>query len=762
MLAHQKITNSDDFFQNLSQRSPKGVYFCRINGWNPEVNALIRKYYDAARRTGVVIEGGIPNPTNQNLAYYQEMMGSQFQMNETFIQLSLRKWLPRMNPGQCDAVTSSVYHTLDQLRQSGKPETVLKNIYIKFMCWLYYKFERILGQLGMEQIPKILYEGEISNHALLLISVLAHAGSDVIVLQYHGDQNYLKLDPRSEFSETLDLPGMTAFPQNFSLEQIRQELNQELNRRRLYGTLPEILNCTNAWLSGNDSVFAEIRKSPAQRGQDQDFFYNCYCRLSGVEEKQSYPNQLYRFYTDLKNAGRNVVILDHPPAQPDANEVSAIQRKNNYTRLEDMIQDLAMNLSCPANLQLQRLFVKSFVDVMLEESTKSDRNLNKLMNQGIYLICWLKRHQSVLFRNWKAPDIGCMIYLGGCQNEKEALFFRFLARLPVDVLILTPGQNQTCCLEDSLLYEQHFTDFLEIAKFPRDLSEIRIGTTAYHAERELDQILYQDSGIYRNQQYQKANSVTLRTTYEEIALYWREEVSMRPNFEIVDQTVTVPVLFAKISGVKDGDVHAYWDSVKMLMAESPYVIYRAPFVQMAGSNNPLKSRCINFLDHGKLQRDKIRRDKYYSYGFLREEIQEHMLDKLQLLLDQRMIRGIYETGTEYDVIATILHLDISLIREIQKFDFTKKNPKLMYILANEKVLSLEDSIIMAFLHLVGFDILFLVPTGYQSVEQHFQKLEIEQHQIGEYLYDLRPPDLRRYAGKPVKSNPFDKIFRKKK
>ncbi|MDE7093716.1 MAG: YceG family protein, partial [Oscillospiraceae bacterium] len=85
-----------------------------------------------------------------------------------------------------------------------------------------------------------------------------------------------------------------------------------------------------------------------------------------------------------------------------------------------------------------------------------------------------------------------------------------------------------------------------------------------------------------------------------------------------------------------------------------------------------------------------------------------------------------------------------------------------YILANEKMMSLEDSIIMAFLHLIGFDILFLVPTGYQSVEKYFQKLEMEEHQIGQYLYDLRPPDLRRYAGKQVKSNPFGNFFRKKR
>lgn len=34
------------------------------------------------------------------------------------------------------------------------------------------------------------------------------------------------------------------------------------------------------------------------------------------------------------------------------------------------------------------------------------------------------------------PEIGCFIHMGGCQNENEALFLRFLARLPVDVVIL--------------------------------------------------------------------------------------------------------------------------------------------------------------------------------------------------------------------------------------------------------------------------------------------------------------------------------------
>ncbi len=78
---------------------------------------------------------------------------------------------------------------------------------------------------------------------------------------------------------------------------------------------------------------------------------------------------------------------------------------------------------------------------------------------------------------------------------------------------------------------------------------------------------------------------------------------------------------------------------------------------------------------------------------------------------------------------------------MQKFDFTKKNPKIVYISTTEKTISLEDSIIMAFLNLMGFDILFFVPTGYQTIEKYFNSIIMEEHQIGEYKYELTVPNL---------------------
>lgn len=760
MLEHKQIHHLDDFFLDLNRRREKGIYFYRINGINPEIRKFIRNYYDAARKNGVVLEGGIPNPTNQNLAYYQEQMGTEFQMNPVFILNRLQKWLPRMNGAQRQAVSSSVYHTLDNLKKAGKPESVLKNVYIKFMCWLYYKFERIVSLLGNDHLPKILYEGNVSYHELLLISLLAHAGCDVILLQYHGDAEYLRHDAGSQLCENLLLPEMTAFPEGYSLKTVRQEMQDELNRRRLYGTLPDMQNCTNAWLDPDTDLFTQIRIRPAERGNDAGLFYSLFCRIEGVEEKQTYPSTLCQTYTELKNSGRPVLVLDTALPEPSPAEVSAVQRSNT-TKTENLIMDFLPNLKNSANFQLERLMTKSFVDVMLEEAQKNGMNLNRLNQYAIYLICWLKKYQTLLFSNWKMPDVSCLLYLGGCRNEKEALFFRFLSRLPVDILILTPDSGQHCLLEDSLLYTVHYEETLSVPHFPKDISEIRLGTTAYHAERELDTILYQDSGIYRNQQYTRANAVTLQTTFEEIALYWKEEVNMRPNFSAANDTVTIPVIFAKISGVKDGDASRYWAWAKELMAESPYVIHHAPFVSN-NMLNPMRNITTEFLSGGVLQRERIRSHQNYAYGFLREEMQKHILDKLQLLLDQRIIKGTYENGTEYLIVSVILNLNIHLVREIQKFDFTKKNPKLIYIIADERMMSLEDSIIMAFLNLIGFDILFLVPTGYQCVERFFQQNRIEEHQIGEYLYDMRVPNLQKYAGKPVKSSPFGNLFKKRR
>lgn len=755
MFEHKTLQSLEDYFKELNNRQEKGVFFYRINGYNDAIGNFVRQYYEEARLSGVVLEGKIPNPDEKNLEYYEEIMGTGFNMSMGFITSSLLKWLPRMNDYQRSTVAGSIYDTLEAMRKEGKNDNMLRNAYIKFMCWLYYKFERIVKNLGENKIPKILYEGNISNYELKLITVLSNAGCDVVLLQYQGDGNYLKLDPESKLSNNLVLRDMGAFPANFSIKTLREEIRNQQDTERLYGTKPSVLNCTNAWIKG--SGLADIMMSVLMRGNDPNLFYNCFYRINGVEDKLTYLNELYQFQTELKRNNRHVVILEHIIPKPSPDEINAI-RRNHYGNIEQMLLDLSNNINYSANIELQRLMKKAFIDILLEKSKDAGMNLNKLTNKAVYLLCWLKRYQSELFVNWKMPDIGCLIYLGGCKDDNEAMFIRFLARLPVDVLILNPSLNAKCCLEDKSLFELNYDDTLNLDKFPDSNSTVRMGTAAYHAERELDSIMYQDSGMYRNQQYQKANTVNLQTMYEEIAILWDQELKYRPNFSITDNVVNIPVIFSKISGVKDGQLSEYWSGIKSMMTKDTITIGNGTFINQ-NEQNPIKSYATEFFKNGKLQKSKIKSHHCYLYGFLREEMQEHILDKLQLLIDSRLITGTLENGTEYTIIATVLNLNKDIIRIIQRFDFTKKNPKIIYINTTESIISLEDSIILAFLNLVGFDVVFFVPTGYRCVERFFSKDIIEEHQIGDYLYDLRIPNFNMISGK-TRQSWREKIFKR--
>ncbi len=756
MLEHKKIRNLDDYFVDLNSRQSKEVYFYRINGYSEEIGGFIKKYYDIARRTGVVIEGKIPNPDEKNLAFYGEIMGMDFQLDIAFIVASLKKWLPRMNDAPRQNLATSIFASLDSMRKSGKTDHMLKNAYIKFMCWLYYKFERIANQLGENNVPKILYEGDVSNYELMLISILSNSGCDVVLLQYHGDHNYLKLDPDSLLSDCLKVAGMQAFPEEFSIKNVRDEIQNDMFTERLYGVKPTVENCTNAWIKGKG--LEDIRTSIALRGNDSRFFYNCFCRINGAEDKLTYENELYQLQKELRNSKRKLVIVNEEIPKPTPEEIAGI-RRGNYAKQDQMILDLASNIKYTANLELQRVMHKAFVDVVLAEAKKDGDNLNRLTNKAVYLLCWLKRYMPLVFSNWKMPEIGCFIYMGGCKNQNEAMLLRCFARLPLDVLILCPNLNESCCLADPLLYEMNYQESIVLHRYPEENSQVKIGTVAYHAERDLDNLMYQDTGIYRNQQYSKANVISLQTMYEEIKILWDQELKYRPSFSTADGVVTIPVVFAKVSGVKEGATNPYWVSIRELMTNDTIVVKQVPYIA-SNTPNPMKSHSVEFFKNGRLQRSKIKSHSEYPYGILREDIQDFMLDKLEMLIQQKRIKGIGENGMEYTVIAQVLNLPKDIVRLIQKFDFTKKNPKLIYINTTENIISLEDSILVAYLNLIGFDIVFFVPTGYQSVETYFNKNLMEDHQIGEYVYDMEVPDLDRISLNQARPSWRDKFFKR--
>ena len=733
-----RIEKLHDYFSACSRRREQAVFFYRVAGYSGEVAAFLTQYDQAARTNGVVIEGRIPNPDPKQLDYLAEMMGSDFQLDAGFLTQKLTRWLPRLTGTQREAVVTAMTATLQDLQAHGKNENMLRNAYIKYMCWLYYKFERILGRLGGDELPKILYDGTVSSYELQLLVILARAGADIVLLERAGDAGYLRCDPTSQYAQLYQAPGLTPFPADFSLRQLREQGRQQAERQKLYGTPAGIAPCTNAWMKAPD--VKEILTAVRARGDDPKLFYNAFVVQYGVEDKLLFPSDMVAFYQQLKREGRKVCLENGRLPPPTPEEIAAVRRRNHQTA-EQLAADLAANLQYPNNQQLQTLMRQAFLDVVLEEDKAVGGNLNRLLNKAVYLVAWMKRYQKDLFQNWQAPEVGVFLLFGACSGDNEALFLRLLAKLPVDVLVLLPDLNAPCVLKDPALLDLHKEHSLPMTDFPVEPSQMRVRTAAYQAEREMDSILYQNTGLYRAKQHQKAEAVTLQTMYEEISLLWDQELKYRPGFAAEGDTVTVPVLLEKICGIKDGPILPYWLEIKKLVTPETTLVTKLPW-QTGLEANPMKPYATQFLRQGRLQREKIKQHKDYPYGILRPEIQDYLLDKLQVLLDEKLIAGTYQNGTEYTIVSTILGLPKDLLRRIQNFDFTKKNPKLIIISTTEETLSLEDSILVAFLNLVGFDILFFVPTGYQSIEKYFQKPFANEHQLGPYRYDLQVPDFR--------------------
>lgn len=749
MLLHQKIKGLEDFFKRQNERKPKGVYFYRINSYDETILEFIRKYYDLAKREGAIIDKNIENPTADNIAYFNEIIGDKYVHGPGFMAEALKKWLPRIKDYQRASIADGIYDTLEVLRRQGKNIDILKNNFIRIMCWLYYNFYNIMERLGNDDVPKIIFWGNVNFSELSTLKILSNAGADIILVQPGGDSKYMTIDPKSEYSIDLGM-GSESFPAGFDLQWLLKQHEEDKSKRLLYSNKANAKANTNTWLSGD--LFEDLKNT--RRGENTSFFYNMFARINGCDNRNTYVNNLYLLYQDLKKANRSIKVINNKITNPSVDEISKIKR-GNYANENQLIMDLKKNINLKSNTFID-VARDAFVDTMIETGKLMNMDLNKMMNKGIYILCWFQRYIPDLIGNTDIHSPApILIYFGNVETDTESLFLNMAAKLPIDVIIFNP-EKKGDKLTGERLYEVHFEETLKVNEYPTDGNNLSMGTMAYNAERDLDTMMYSDTGMYRDMQFSKANIIKLSTTYEEINIYWKQEARFRPNFSTVDDIVNIPVMFAKISGVANSDTNTYFQNIKDLLTDTT-LIYKNENIY--DRNCTVAAGVPSFFKNGRLDREGIKHSQIYKYDYLRAETQDYILDKLSELLRRKTIAGTGQNGTEYKIITIVLDLPKEILRFIQSFDFTKCPPKLIIVNTTETVISLEDSIIVAFLNLIGFDIVFFIPTGYDNVNKYFNNQIMEEHIIGNYLYDIAIPDFNRLRSvKEKKKSFFSRLF----
>ncbi|WP_308009497.1 YceG family protein [uncultured Fusobacterium sp.] len=726
-----KFNNTDDYFKKYSERSPKGIYFYRVTSYSIKIEDFLFKYLEQVKICGVYIKNNIQNPTQERINYFIEMTGKNFIMDKAFMEKTMKKWIPQLSEIQITIIIESLFEELKVLEKEGKNINILKNTYVKYMCWFYYRFQSVLKALGKDNVPKILFDGNASNHELKMLNILAKVGCDIILLQTAEDIN---LDRSSALSYIIPNDNPQPFPKDFSVTALEiKKYSHPNEKKQIKIAQPQGIMSTNTWITAG-YIFEDSLKSSNMRGSKDNYYYNMFVKMTGVEDKNNFMNELFKWKLKLSSSEREVLIIEDGIHNPDGLEVQQIKKKLHQNSIE-LINELSNNISFKQNSELELLLKKAFIELMTENK---DERLQKLSNSGVILLCWINRYISVLFKKIDLKKYPVFIYYGSCKNENEKLFIRLLARIPVDVIIFCPDKTLECSINDKLLFEEINEFSIPLGKFPKKLENINFGTTAYNAERDLDSLLYQDSGLFRQNQFKNAIPVTLKTTYEEIGILWNQEAKYRQNFEILTDRVMVPVICSKICGVPNKDKNNYWKIIEQFLQPEGIFIKNLPYINEKNKKT-LGQSVVSFIKNKKIKVETIKKHPSYNYKFIRDEMQNYIFEKAQQLLDSGIIPGTFSNGIEFTILDTILNLDIEILRLIQKYDFTKKIPKLVIIDTTEQIGSKEDGIITAFLKFLGFDILLFVPTGYQSVDGHFEKNIFVKHQIGEYLYDMKIP-----------------------
>lgn len=724
-----------------------------FNKADEDVHKFLYRYYKEAIRCGITIEDKFQNPTVEQNTYLNNILSNSFQVNAEFLRIQLEKWIQGLTPNQTQTISNAIYSVFMDLRAKGKNDSALHNAYTKFMCWLYYRLRSVLSQIGTGKLPRIMYEGDITPYELYMLKVMNRCGCDVLILSSNFSE---KIASDSMLPQIWQCNTNTCKFDGTFIKNLKKEYLLEQKLGNVCGPESTFVLCRNAWLDKIEP------KEICRRGRSASSNMICTALLkfSGVEDRNCYQSDLFKLYSDVCKDNRQTFVLNNGIPAPTAQEISAIKRipiKNDVDLIVEAINNI--NTMGFNNEQFKQHVKHTIKDVVFNLPGE----LRKREETVIKILAILNRYNECMSHE----SIACMFVLEKSPiTDFEYLCYDILSRISLDVVIFNP--EKLASNVPSEIVTATFENTLKLKEFPTEQITAAYSTTAYNAMKDYSDMMYHDTslGIYKDRQFNTATPVALKTMYEEIEVLWLAEVNAREGFEVTDESVILPTIFAKVCGVKDGNKKNYAKNIEKLVRGRDNVLFwqnKIPYnfeprpeysktellwgkdVFARPNTKGYQINIASVLTNGHIDVKKTRDCPLFKYNYLRNETVEYMIEKLDILLNGNIIDGMKKNGAENNLMKVFFNLPNDVIRLIQKFDFTKENPKVVYLNTSESILTLDETIFLHYLFLLGFDIVVFVPTGYNTIEKFITKKMFTEHQIGEYMYNLQL-DIKRKKG----------------
>ncbi|WP_051569286.1 YceG family protein [Alkaliphilus transvaalensis] len=489
------------------------------------------------------------------------------------------------------------------------------------------------------------------------------------------------------------------------------------------------------------------------------YFY----RIIGIDETHSYEDDLFNLHQGLLELDHLYLkfedglesyvpnsFIEQKRDQIDFNSLEEIKAEKNFSKATT-IQRLA--ILCPYKNKMIEDKITEILNLYISQYPQ----VEVVKNFYIKLLYWIEKYIISQVKNLQYGEESPKVLFYGDIRRDEVFFLIFLSLLGWDILYINPleegGFSSIANIED-------YANLLEypkrgiIKEFASIEKNKRKETIAYKASVEISQIIHSEgSGIYKPWQFEdyEVKAIPLKTTFEELFILWKEEARFREGFKVENKRISIPTIFAKVSGVSR-DMDQYWNYFNALLEkkENMILLERVPFISIP---TPQVDYSL-FNRDGSLNLEKVKGLRENQFKYLKSSVQDLIFNTINYMVTTNLFIEPLTEAFKIKILYTILSIHKSYLELLQKFDFPFDVPKIVVFDKDKDRFSKEFTIILCFLHLVGFDIVIYTPTGYNNIENGLNKSYYDLHKLEDLNFNLN------YMGKKFQQQENGSLLKK--
>ncbi len=483
-----------------------------------------------------------------------------------------------------------------------------------------------------------------------------------------------------------------------------------------------------------------------------------FASLVGVKgDIEEYQALLFDLDEKLQNFDKLYIKLEHhlskqfvPQKLQEMQKVWHPFERDDKTPTATLVEAMidADVVKVGADQNIKALVLNALTKTIEYYRMRPDSRYNEVKNMIFYLVHWYTRYVADIIVNFDFSRNNPKCLYWGEIGKREVYFMLLLHYLGVDVLYINGIDDQLLELIDpqrTYISRLEFSRKIDLGEFPTTRPKLVYDTVAKSASEEITDIIHsEDSGNYKPWQLinYHVRSVPLRTTMDEVVINFPEKAMFRQGWQAQGGRVTVPHLFAKISGMHSKE-NEYWKLYNTLITTPmTWSKERLPMVK------PMKSKWLHQEFHQVITKErtvdpeKLITMPFWPYRACRQHLQKLIAEIVADLCASNHFKRLPNIAPEaqrIELFSYLMRLPDFVLEMLQKFDYPFEVPKLVIFNSGKNEnFSQGDAIIVAFLAQVGADVIHFNPTGKNDVEIYINEDIIDCHFLENMVYNSKP------------------------